>query len=169
MRRSLIDEITPAIEQILFRGAFPVYSYMYTLRQFRRMNAISPQQIERFIRATAGKRLSVRDIELLAHGYFRGPDSLRDAIDSGKIAWSLDQMKNVPEDHEGCNEFERRLLRDIEIVHKYMQRVMAKCHDSRLGSRPFYAQANLLSGGLLSLLEPFHQTMEEFHDRSGHA
>lgn len=169
MRRSLIDEMTPAIQQILFRAAFPVYSYMYTLRQFRRMNAISAQQIERFVQATAGKRLSVRDIELLAHGYFRGPDSLRDAIDSGKLSWSLDQMKNVPEDREGCNEFERVLLRDLEIVHKYMQRVMAKCHDSRLDSRAFYAQANLLTGGLLSNMETFRQTIEEFHDRSGHA
>lgn len=169
MRRSLIDEMTPAIQQILFRGAFPVYSYMYTLRQFRRMNAVSLQQIERFIQTTAAKRLSVRDIELLAHGYFRGPDSLRDAIDCGKIGWSLDQMKNVPEDHEGCNEFERALLRDLDIVHKYMLRVMAKCHDARLASRAFHAQANLLTGGLLSHCETFRQSMEEFHDRSGHA
>ena len=169
MRRGLIDQMTPEIERILFRGAFPVYSYMYTLRQFRRMNAIAPWQIERFIQVIAGNRLSVRDIELLAHGYFRGPGSLRDAIDGGKLGWSLDQMKNVPEDREGCNEFERALLRDLEIVRKYMQRVMAKCHDPRLKSRSFHAQANLLTGGLLSHLQTFHQSMEEFHDRSGHA
>ena len=39
MRRSLLEGMSPAIEQILFRGAFPVYSYMYTLRPFMRMNA----------------------------------------------------------------------------------------------------------------------------------
>ena len=34
MRRRLLDEMSPAIREILFRGAFPVYSYMYTLRPF---------------------------------------------------------------------------------------------------------------------------------------
>ena len=61
----------------------------------------------------AGQRLSVRDIELLAHAYFRGPASLREAIEGGKLGWSLDQLKGVPEDREGCNEFERGLLRDL--------------------------------------------------------
>ena len=44
------------------------------------------------------------------------------------------------------------LLKDLQILRKYMQRVMTKCHDPRLDSRAFYAQANLLAGGLLSLL-----------------
>ena len=30
MRRRLLDEMSPAIQETLFRGAFPVYSYMYT-------------------------------------------------------------------------------------------------------------------------------------------
>jgi hypothetical protein len=169
MRRSLLDEMSPAIQQILFRGAFPVYCYMYTLRQFMRMNSVTKAEIERFMKAVAGKRLSVRDIDLLARGYFQGPDSLREAIDGGKLGWSLDQMKSVPEDREGCNEFERVLLKDLQILQKYMQRVMAKCHDPRLASRAFHAQANLLTGGLLSRFEPFCERMKEFHDRSGHA
>ena len=113
MRRSLLEEMSPAIQETLFRGAFPVYSYMYTLRPFMRMNGDSRQEIERFVRAVAGQRLSVRDIELLAHAYFRGPASLREAIEGGKLGWSLDQLKGVPEDREGCNEFERGLLRDL--------------------------------------------------------
>lgn len=169
MRRNLLEEISPPIQQILFDGTFPVYSYMYTLRPFRRMNSVSPDAIERFVKALAGKGLSVRDIELLAHGYFRGPASLREAIDGGKWHWSLDQMKSVPEDLEGCNEFERALLKDLQTVQKYMQRVMVKCHDPRLKNRAFYAQANLLTGGLLSKFDPFCERMKEFHDRSGHA
>ena len=38
------------------------------------------------MRAVAGKHSSVRDIELLAQAYFRGPASLREAIDGGKWA-----------------------------------------------------------------------------------
>ena len=125
MRRSLLGEMSQPMQQILFRGAFPVYSYMYTLRQFMRMNSVRRDEIERFMKAVAGKRLSVREIELLTQGYFRGPASLREVIDDGKLGWSLDQMKSVPEDLEGCSEFERVLLKDLQILQKYMQRVMA--------------------------------------------
>jgi len=169
MRRGLLEQMSQAVQQILFRGEFPVYCYMYTLRQFMRMNSVTRDQIERFVKAVAGKKLSVREIELLAHGYFRGPACLRESIDGGKLGWSLEQMKRVPEDCEGCNEFERVLLKDLQIVQKYMQRVMAKCHDGRLKNRAFFAQANLLTGGLLSKFEPFCERVREFYDRSGHA
>ena len=169
MRRNLLEEMSPAIQQILFRGAFPVYCYMYTLRPFRRMNSVSREEIERFMKAVSGQRRSVRDIELLVQGYFRGPASLRDAIAGGKLGWSLEQMKCVPEDREGCNEFERVLLHEMQTLQKSLQRVMLKCQDKRLQSRAFYAQANLLTGGLLSQFEPFCERMREFYDRSGHA
>ena len=170
MRRGLLDEMSEPIQRILFRGAFPVYSYMYTLRPFRRMNSsVTRDEIERFVTAVAGKRLSVRDIELLADGYFRGPASLREAIESGKLGWSLEQMKSVPDDLEGCSEFERVLLKDLEILRKSVQRVMVKCHDPRLTSRAFLAQAHLLTGGLLSQFESFRERMKEFHDRCGQA
>jgi hypothetical protein len=169
MRRGLLEEMSRPVQEILFDGAFPVYGYMYTLRPFMRMNSATADDIERFVKAVAGKRLSVREIELLAHGYFRGPACLREAIDSGRWKWSLDQMKGVPEDREGCNEFERVLLNDLQLLQKYMQRVVAKCHDRRLRSRAFYAQANLLTGALLSKFPPFCERIQEFHDRSGHA
>jgi hypothetical protein len=169
MRRSLLESMTPQIQRILLRGSFPVYSYMYTLRPFRRMNSLGQEQIERFVNVAAGKRLSVRDIELLAHGYFRGPASLRQAIDEGKIGWSLDQMKNVPEDREGCSALERAALKDLQILQKYLRRVMANCEDPRLVSRAFFAQANLLAVRILSELPMFHERMKQFHDRSGQA
>ena len=169
MRRRLLDEMSPIIREILFRGAFPVYSYMYTIRPFMRMNTPRRQEIERFVQAVAGQRLSVRDIELLAQGYFHGPASLRQAIEGNQLGWSLDQLKHVPEDREGCNGVERGLLRDLELLRKSIKQVMARCHDPRLGSRAFLAQANLLCGGLLSTLGPFRERMKELHDRSGPA
>lgn len=169
MRRSLLEEMSPGIQELLFRGAFPVYSYMYTLRAFRRMNGVTQEQLERFVKAVAGQRLSVRDIDLLARGYFQGPASLRDAIEAGRLSWPLEQMKRVPDDAEGCNECERLLLKDLQIVGKYLRRVMTKCQDRRLESRAFHAQAHLLSGGLLSSLDSFRERMKEFHDRCGHA
>lgn len=169
MRRGLLEEMSPSIEEVLFRGAFPAYCYMYTLRPFMRMNAGGKERVERFVKAVAGKRLSVRDIELLAQAYFRGPASLREAIEGGKLGWSLDQLRSVPEDREGCTEQERVLLKDLQTLRKSIERVMAKCQDPRLASRAFYAQANLLAGGLLSILEPLGERMKEFYDRSGQA
>jgi len=169
MRRGLWEEMSPAIGEILFAGAFPVYCWMYTLRPFRRMNAISADQIKRFVQSLAGQQLSVRDIELLAQAYFRGPASLREAIEAGKYGWSLEQMKNVPEDREGCSQPERLLLKEMQILRKYLRRVTSRGTDDRLKGRAFYAQANLLAGGLLSLLPSFQERMKEFHDRSGHA
>ena len=169
MRRGLLEEMSQPIQEILFRGAFPVYSYLYTLRPFRRMNGIGQEQIERFMNVVSGKRLSVRDIDLLARAYFQGPASLREAIETGKLNWSLEQMKGVPDDVEGCDEFERLLLRDLELLRKYLRRVATKCQDARLKSRAFHAQAHLLSGGLLSSFESFRERIKEFHDRCGRA
>jgi hypothetical protein len=169
MRRSLLAEMSAEVEKLLFRGAFPVYAYMYTLQPFRRLNAIPQRDIERFMQAVAGKHLSVRDSERFAQAYFRGHASLREAIDRGQWRWTLEQMRSVPEDREGCNEFERVLLGDLQILRKYLRRVMTKCHDPQLKNRAFYAQANLLTGGLLSQLDPFCERMKEFYDRSGRA
>jgi hypothetical protein len=169
MRRRLLQEMSQAVQEILFRGAFPVYSYMVTLRPFMRMNGVGQKEIERFVQAVAGQRLSVREIELLAHGYFRGPTSLRQAIDQGNWKWSLEQMQAVPEDPEDCSDVERALLRELEQLLKSMQRVMTRCDSARLQTRAFYAQANLLVASLLSRRESFFKKMEEFYDRSGHA
>jgi hypothetical protein len=140
---------------------------MYSVRPFMRMNSDSSQAIRRFMQAVAGQGLSVREIDLLAQGYFRGSASLREAIDNGKLHWSLEQMKRVPDAGEGCNQFELLLLKDLQMLDKYLRRVMAKCEDRRLKSRAFHAQANLLTGGLLGQLEVFEKTMKALHDRSG--
>jgi hypothetical protein len=142
---------------------------MVTLRPFMRINGVGQKEMEQFIQAVAGQRLSVREIELLAHGYFRGPASLRQAIDQGNWKWSLEQMQTVPETCAGCNDFERSLLRDLERLLKSIGRVMTRCDDPRLETRDFYAQANLLVASLLSRRESFFKKMEEFHDRSGRA
>lgn len=167
MRLGLIGEMGPKVREKLFAGAFPVYSYMYTLRQFMRMNGVKKSEVEEFVEALSGKRLSVRDIEYLAHGYFRGPESFREEIRRGNIALPLARMREVPEDPRGCNDFERALLKDLEIAQKYMQRVMGKSQDRRLESRTFHAQANLLTAGILSRERAFFEALRGLHDRSG--
>ena len=169
MRLGLIGEMSEKVRQEIFSGRFPIYPYMYTLRQFMRMNGVKKQEIENFVVAVSGKKLSVRDIEQLAHGYFRGPESFREAIRNGHLGLPLQWMKQVPEDPDGVNEFEGALLKDLEITHKYMQRVMGKSEDRRLKTRAFHAQANLLTAGILSKARAFFDTLRKLHDRSGQA
>jgi predicted transcriptional regulator len=167
MRLGLIAEMSAAVREKLFTGEFPVYPYMYTLRQFMRMNGVGKQDIEDFVVALAGKKLSVREIEQLAHGYFRGPPSFRETIRQGHVALALDWFRHVPEDPDGSNEFERVLLKDLEIAQKYMQRLMGKSEDRRLKTPAFFAQAHLLTAGILSQARAFFQVMRKLHDRCG--
>ena len=169
MRLGLISEMSATIRARLFSGAFPVYSYMYTLRSFMRMNGVSGEEVEQFVMTVSDKDLSVRDIEQLAHGYFRGPDSFRQEILKGNLALPLKRLREVPQNPDGCSEFERVMLRDLEITQKYMQRLMGKSQDPRLKSRPFHAQANLLSAAILSRVPAFNQSLKQLHDRSGQA
>lgn len=169
MRLGLIGEMSEKVREKIFNGSFPIYPYMYTLRQFMRMNGVKKQEIEDFVVAVSGRKLSVRDIEQLANGYFRGPDSFREAIQNGHLGLPLEWIKQTPEDPEGCNEFEAALLRDLEIVQKYMQRVMGKNDDPRLKTRSFHAQANLLTAGILSKARVFFEVLRKLHDRTGQA
>src|SRR5437867_7548130 len=169
MRLGLIGEMSEKVRQEIFSGGFPIYPYMYTLRQFMRMNGVKKQEIEEFVVAVSGKKLSVREIEQLAHGYFRGPASFREAIREGHTALVLDRMGQVPEDPDGSTEFERVLLKDLEITHKYMQRVMGKSEDRRLKTRAFLPQAHLLTPGILSPSRRCVEGMRKLHDQCGQA
>lgn len=169
MRIGLIGEMTEALREHIFGGRFPVYPYMYTLRPFMRMNGVKKQDIEDFVVALSGKKLSVREIEQLAQGYFRGPASFREAIREGHTALVLDRMGRVPDDPDGANEFERVLLKDLEITQKYMHRVMGKSQDRRLKTRAFLAEAHLLTAGILGQTRAFGEVIRRLHDRCGQA
>jgi KorB domain len=169
VRVGLIAEMSGPVRRQLFAGAFPVYSYLYTLRQLMRLNGVRVEQVEEFVAAVSGKGLSVREVEQLAHGFFRGPESFRQEIRQGNLALPLGRMRQMPQSADGCNEFERVLLGDLELAQKYMQRVMGKSQDQRLESRAFHAQSHLLTAGILSRSRAFFHTLRQLHDRNGQA
>jgi predicted transcriptional regulator len=163
LRLGVLAELSSVVREALFDGSFPVYSYLYTLRPFRRLNGAAA--VDEFVTALRGKKLSARQIEQLAHGFFRGPESLREQIRQGHLALPLQQLKELPEDPDGCSEFERLVVADLEQAQKLLVRLMTKSADpSRLSSRPFRAQAHLLCAGLLSRLPPFTKTIQKLHD-----
>jgi len=169
MRVGLIGEMSEKVREQIFCGAFQVYVYMYTLRQLMRMNKIRSEEMDSFVEAVSGKKLSIRELEQLAHGYFRGPEWFRHEVLSGHLALALERMKPMPADSDGCSEFERAMLRDLEMTQDYMQRVIGKSHDARLKTRTFCAQANLLVAGILSRMSALSQTLRQLYDRTGQA
>ncbi len=169
MRLGLMGEMSSAVRQKLFAGAFPVYAYMYSVRPFMRMNGAGVEAIEPFVTALSGKGLSVREIAHLAQGYFRGPAALREQIASGNVALPLRRLKQAEAHADGCTPFEQAMLTDIEQAQKYMQRVMGKSSDPRLDSAAFRAQAQLLLAGVLDRGAAFFQSVRQLHDRCGQA
>jgi hypothetical protein len=169
MRIGILREMSAFVLDKIFNGDFPVYAYMYTLRRFIRMNGAGKKDVDEFVRAVSGKHLSIRDIELLAEGYFRGSNEFREQIQKGDIRWGLNLLKQPARCDGGCTEAERKTLRDLEVTQKYMQRVTCRVKDKRYGSKGFYAQAHLISGGILRCLELFSTAIKEFHDQCGQA
>jgi hypothetical protein len=169
LRLGLISEMSAAVRQKLFAGIFPVYAYMYTLRPFMRING-GAKEVEEFVLAVSGQGLSVREIEFLARGYFRGGEAFRQEIRQGNLALPLERMKEArAAGADGCSEFESGCLRDLEVVQKYMLRVMGKSEDARLESAAFHAQSQLLAAAILTRAPAFLQSVRRLHDRGGPA
>jgi len=165
MRTGILGEMSEYVMKQIFEGNFPVYSFMYTLRQFIRMNSTSKQEIDEFVKAVSGKGLSIRDIELLAYGFFKGSDEFRQQIKKGNITWGLKQLKESAAETTECTKAEQSMLRDFELVLSYMQRITYRVRDDRLGTDAFHAQAALLTRGILKVIGSFSRSMRAFHER----
>ncbi len=61
------------------------------------------------------------------------------------------------------------MLRDLEQTLSYMQRVASHSAESEYKSSAFFAQANLLTGGILKQIDMFMGVVRQFHDRSAKA
>ncbi|MFH1863843.1 MAG: ParB N-terminal domain-containing protein [bacterium] len=167
VRLGFINEMSSVIREEVFSGRFPPRSYMYTLRQFTRVNKIGKKEIDTFVRSVSGKGLSTRDIETLAYGFFRGGANLKEQITRGNQEWTLKQMRrsvSLGEDNS-LSEPERRTIKDLELIQKYMGRVTYGINDSRLKTPSFFTTALLLVEGILGKIEAFTGILKEFYDK----
>ena len=165
MRAGLIAQMSELVTEKIFGGQFPVYSFMYTLRPFIRMNGVKKEAVDQFVESVSGKGLSIRDIGLLANGYFKGGEELRNQIVCGDINWSLKQLKERYTAGEGCTENERKLLKELEITKSYMHRVIYRSSGSGIGGNHFYSQVGLVASGILRQLKRFKTVVERLNDR----
>lgn len=169
VRAGIIKDMSETLQNEIFNGRFPVYSYMYTIRPFMRINKTPKKEVDDFVKSVSGNGISTRDIEILANGYFKGSSDFREQIQSGNISWALNRLKDPETISSECSEFEQKMMRDLEIVQKYMQRVAFQSKDKRLKGNVFFSQANLLAGGILSNISTFERSMKEFYDKSRQA
>ncbi len=166
VRTGIINEMSRCVMDKIFSGKFPAYAYMYTMRQFMRINSVRKEDVDEFVKSVSGKKLSIRDIETLATGYFKGSDEIRSQIKSGNISWGLDKLKESSKGVSDCTRIEQRMIKDLEIALKYMQRVTYKSNDKRFKTASFHAQANLLTGGILRQINSFKKAIRKLHDRT---
>ena len=163
VRAGITTQMSDTVMDEIFKGRFPVYSFMYTLRRFMRLNGVHKKEIDEFVDAVAGRHLSIRDIDLLANAYFKGPQEFRQQVKSGNISWTLNRLKHPRT--TGCSRQERQMLEVLETTGKHMRFIIK---GSATGStNAFYVQANLLSGGILTQLDAFTKAIRGVHDRTG--
>ncbi len=167
VRTGIIKEMSNCVMGKIFSGQFPAYAYMYTIRQFMRINAVSKKDVDEFVCSVANRNLSLRDIDILANGYFKGSDEIRGQIQNGNVFWGLEQLQASSAGATDCTQTEKKMLKDLSIAQKYMQRVACKSSDSRFRTASFKAQANLVAGGILRQIHIFEKAVRELHDRSG--
>jgi ParB-like chromosome segregation protein Spo0J len=171
IRLAFLKEMSDRVQEQVFKGQIPPKIALYTLRQIKRLNKVSDKEIERFTNAIAGKGLSIRDCDHLAHAYFKGGESLKKQIESGNLGFALEKMKKSEIFLKSLSEKENRCLNDLEIANKYVQRInnLLPCLDR---GNEFISQASLLAEGILSHLGKLTQVLNNFlkegkNDQSG--
>jgi len=163
MRLGLIESMSPAIKKEILSGRFPVRSYMYTLRVFTRVN--TAKDVNAFVKAVSGKGLSIREIEILAGGYFKGGAKLKEQIVEGNIDWTLRQMKQ--KEPAPFDDTQDKALKDLKLAEGCIRRIPYKITDPRLKTDGFLAAAEPVILTILKRLTFFRETLEEFHGYTG--
>jgi hypothetical protein len=165
MRAGILEEMSEYVTKQVFDGNIPVYSFMYTLRKFIRMNSITANEIDEFVKLISGKDLSIRNIDLLANGFFKGSDNIRQQIKNGNITWGLNQLQKTSSRINECTTAEQGMLKDLESVQRYMQKITCKIRDDDFGNTAFHAQADILAEGIINIADNFMTAVRGLYDR----
>lgn len=169
VRLGLIGEMSENTRQIVFAGKFPVRSYMYTIRHFTRVKKVPLYKIDEFINLIAGKRLSTREIDTLAQGYFQGNDDLIRQIQHGNIGWTLKQLKGCTDKYRdmGLQRIERQMIEDLENSQKYLKSVGYGILEFRYKTDLFFKASCLLIKDILEELPAYKRKLEIFYAQWG--
>jgi hypothetical protein len=158
VRTTFLRKTSHFVLEQVFSGRFPASGAAYTLRQFRRISNIEDSEIDAFVKATSGKNLSVRDIDLLAKRYFSGDEEAKKNITEGRLdhLLSLRKRSDVP-----VSNFERDLLNDLEMTHKYIGRLFLKLPQCQLSSSNFNSMAATILEGISGKCSRFSMMIQQ--------
>jgi len=163
MRLGVVKEMSKKISDEIFKGTFPLYSYLYTVRPFMRMNGIPKKEIETFVLAVSGKDLSVRDIEILFRTYFKGSREFQEQIKEGNIKWTLEQLKNSFPVKHNYSEIEQIIINDLESVYKCIKKIIYQNQKEKLELSPsFNSQVDFWSDKILQEINVFIDILKRF-------
>ena len=165
MRLAALADMSETVRDAIFRGSFPAYAYLYSVRPFMRMNGADAAPVDAFVSATSGRSLSVREIELLARGYFGGSKEFRREIDAGHAAAVLGRMRAPRAAATGATVRERDCLRELEILSRAVRALETRASDPALTSPAFRAQAQILLERVLEQSDGFLSSLRRLHDR----
>jgi hypothetical protein len=169
MRLSLLNEMSAVVKREIFSGGFPTRSFMYTLRQFTRVHKVPAKDVDDFVGAVSGKGLSGRNVDQLARAYFQGGENFREQIVKGNFGWTLDKLKQMGQPAGAgstqMTEEEKALLRDLEIAHKYEGRIIRGSMNEKPANNAFFAEVELLTGGIQRQLGTYSDAIGRLHDR----
>ncbi len=171
IRIGMIEQMSKVVMDKIFKGQFPAYSYMYSIRPFMRIKGIEKEEIDEFVSLASGKSLSTRDVDLLARGYFNGNEDFREQLKNGDISWVLGHLKEketagTTGATSDCTELERRVLREFENFRYTMSKIIHYSSDNRLKSPSFLALAHTWVGKIIKQMAGFTRCLEDFHDRT---
>ncbi|MCP4756947.1 MAG: chromosome partitioning protein ParB [Proteobacteria bacterium] len=168
LRAEMTGKISPCVTKSILAGGFPARSYLYTIAPLTRVNALKSEEVDRFINLVSGKKISTRDIDLLARAYFTGPGEIAEQMESGDLQWSLEQLKkNRDEEFGECPQLERGVLNRLESVRSGMGKLAVESGDKRLAGNAFFAQAGVLAESILNQMEHFANAISRFYDQTG--
>jgi hypothetical protein len=172
LRLGALEGMSEAVHREVFSGRFPLRSYMYTLRPVTRVTTPKTSEVDTFVKATSGKGLSTRHLDLLTHAYFKGPKLLRAQIEEGNLDWTLKHLRaeeaSKEAETQNVSKQEQIVLSDLERAQKYMGKVTYELSSSRLQHPHLIARGRLLAKRILEQATFFIQTLKAFYDSSRH-
>jgi len=168
VRLGIIDKMSETVKKNIFSGRFPIRSYMYSIKHFTRVKHIDKDQVDRFISSVSGNDLSTRDIDTLAYGYFNGGREIKNQIEKGNIEWTLRSLKQKTaslSQESDLSVEERKIINDMEILQKYILKVIRHFSDNEGSSTSFKKNACLLIEGIRNSMPPLKEKLDAFHGR----
>ncbi len=164
IRLGLCKNMSEQVKILVFGGQFPVRAYMYALLPFTRVKGTKSVETDAFVQAVSGKGLSARVIGLLAWGFFKGGTKMKEQILVGNLDWTIEQLKELDGKHsKGLSESELKIIKNLELVRKYLHRIPYELLNPGLKSPAFWTEAHLLIEAILSRKNIFIKSLEDFY------